>query len=234
MIRLITDFDGPIIDVSDRYYRVYQYCLENAKSPHQPVRKLSKAEFWQLKRGRVPERKIGMISGLDKVQGREFARLRRQTVHSLPYLVYDRLIPGAVAALEKVQESKIDLVVMTMRRRQELQAAFDQHNLEHFFPPAQCYCLENDYQKQTDVEDKPLLMERAIKELPVASEVWMVGDTEADIVAAKCHNVRSIAVLSGIRDRVQLKRYEPDLIVNNLPEAVDFLTTLFPAVYSTF
>jgi len=28
MLRLITDFDGPIMDVSERYYQVYQYCLQ--------------------------------------------------------------------------------------------------------------------------------------------------------------------------------------------------------------
>lgn len=56
MLRLITDFDGPIIDVSERYYKVYEYCLEKTRYPDQSVQQLSKEEFWQLKRSRVPEK----------------------------------------------------------------------------------------------------------------------------------------------------------------------------------
>jgi len=220
MLRLITDFDGPIMDVSDRYYSVYQYCLEKTKRPEQSIQQLAKVEFWELKRARVPERQIGIISGLDEEQARQFARLRRETVHTLPYLVHDKILASAVETLEKLQHLGIDLVVMTMRRERELEAAFQQYNLARFFPRDRCYCLSNDYVKTSDVQDKPLLMERALTELPSAADVWMVGDTEADIVAAKTHTIKVIGVLSGIRDRPRLESYQPDLIVSDLSEAV--------------
>lgn len=223
MLRLITDFDGPIMDISERYYLVYQFCLETTQRPGQQVRQLSKAEFWSLKRSRTPETQIGIMSGLDEAQAKEFAQLRRQTVHTLPYMVHDTLAPGAVDALEKVQQAGVDLVVLTMRRVLELDYAFNRCDLERFFPKNRCYQLSNDYVKTRDIDDKPLLMEQALAELPPASDVWMVGDTEADIIAAKKHGVKVIAVLCGIRDRVQLERYEPDLILNNLSEAVDFI-----------
>ncbi len=221
MLRLITDFDGPIMDVSERYYRVYQFCLENIRFPEQAVRQLSKEVFWSLKRSCVPETQIGMMSGLDEVQAKEFSRLRKQTVHSLSYMVYDCLAPEAIDALEKVQLAGVDLVVMTMRRSLELEYAFNRYNLERFFPENRCYQLTNDYVKTRDIDDKPLLMARAKAELPPASDVWMVGDTDADIAAAKKHGVKVIAVLCGIRDRSQLELYQPDMIVNNLSEAVD-------------
>jgi phosphoglycolate phosphatase-like HAD superfamily hydrolase len=224
MLRLITDFDGPIMDVSERYYRVYQLCLEETKRANQEIRQLSKREFWRLKRSQVPERQIGMISGLDEVQSRQFAQLRRQNVHALPYLVYDELIPGAVETLEKIQDLGIDLVVMTLRRVNQLEFALNTHNLHSFFPPSRRYCLANDYLKQADVREKPLLMKRALKELPPALDLWMVGDTEADIVAAKTYKVKVIGVLSGIRDRQRLEQYQPDLIVNHLGEVVNLIT----------
>lgn len=223
MLRLITDFDGPIIDVSQRYYQVYQECLESSRAPNQAVKQLSKEEFWQLKRSRVPEKQIGMISGLDETQAQAFAQLRRQTVHTPTYFEYDTLAPGAVAALEKVQQAGIDLAVMTMRRVRELDYAFERHNLGRFFPKDRCYCLSNDYVKTRDIDDKPLLMERALVELPPASDTWMVGDTEADIITAKKHGVKVIGVLSGIRDRASLEVYQPDWIVKDLSEAVDLL-----------
>ena len=223
MLRLITDFDGPIMDVSDRYYCVYQYCLKQTKRPENQIRKLSKAEFWRLKRSRVPEREIGLISGLDEAQALEFARLRRKTVHTLPYLKYDRLIPGAISSLEKVQRLGIDLVVMTMRREAELAAGFDPHNLDCFFSNDRRYCLPNNYNKNTDIQDKLMLMEKSLQELPSAEDIWMIGDTEADMIAATTHGVKAIGVLSGIRDRHQLEHYQPDFIVNNFCEAVELV-----------
>jgi phosphoglycolate phosphatase-like HAD superfamily hydrolase len=227
MLRLITDFDGPIMDVSERYYRVYQYCLEQTRRSEQSINQLTKAEFWNLKRACVPERKIGMMSGLDEEQAQQFAHLRKTTVHTLPYLVYDRVLLNAIATLEKLQYLGVDLVVMTMRREKELEAAFNQYDLARFFPASRRYCLSNDYRKTTDVQDKPLLMKRAISELPPAGDLWMVGDTEADIIAAKTYQVKVIGVLSGIRDREHLAKYQPNFIVNNLTEAVDLLISNF-------
>ncbi|QDL09294.1 HAD family hydrolase [Brasilonema octagenarum UFV-E1] len=221
MLRLITDFDGPIIDVSERYYRVYQFCLEEIQRPNQQVQQLGKAEFWQLKRSRVSETKIGMISGLDEAQAEEFSQLRRKTVHTEPYFHYDSLAPGAVEALLKIEQAGIDLAVMTMRRFRELDYAFNQHDLRRFFPENRCYCLSNDYVKTRDIDDKPLLMERAIQELPPATDIWMVGDTEADIISATKHNIKMIAVECGIRDRSQLQLYKPNFIVQDLSSAVN-------------
>jgi phosphoglycolate phosphatase-like HAD superfamily hydrolase len=223
MQRLITDFDGPIMDVSDRYYRVYQFCLEKLGLPDQEIIQLSKEEFWELKRSQVPEVEIGKLSGLESVQARNFAKMRRETVHTMPYLVHDRLQPEAVPALETAQKAGIDLVVMTMRRVRELDEAFDRTDLRRFFPMPQRYCLGNDYVKTGDTKDKPLLMEKALQELPPASSTWMVGDTEADIIAAKTHGVKVIGILCGIRNQTQLEKHQPDLIMANLQEAVDFL-----------
>ncbi|MEO1373957.1 MAG: HAD family hydrolase [Cyanobacteria bacterium J06635_10] len=223
MIRLITDFDGPISDVSERYYQVYLLCLEKNRRQDQQIRVLSKEEFWQLKRARTPEKEIGIISGLESTQSEDFAQLRKLTVHTQPYFEYDTLLPGAIEALQKVQQARIDLVVMTMRRVRELEYALQKFNLYQFFPENRRYCLSNDYVKTRDIEDKPLLMARASKELPPAEDTWMVGDTEADIAAAKKHGVKSIAVESGIRDRAQLEAYHPDFFVKNITEAVDFI-----------
>jgi phosphoglycolate phosphatase-like HAD superfamily hydrolase len=223
MLRLITDFDGPIMDVSERYYRAYQFCLEQTRYPHQSVKELAKTEFWQLKRSQTPEKQIALLSGLDPQQAEKFSQLRKKTVHTHPYFQYDTPIPGAIAALKQVQLAGVDLVVMTMRRVSELEYAFQQHQLEQIFPEHNRYCLSNDYVKTRDIEDKPLLMAKALTELLPAADTWMVGDTEADITAAKKHNIKIIAVESGIRDRQQLQLYHPDLIVPNLQMAVEII-----------
>ncbi|MGB3653039.1 MAG: HAD family hydrolase [Rivularia sp. (in: cyanobacteria)] len=223
MKRIIVDFDGPISDVSERYYQVYLLCLEKNHRHDRQVRILSKNEFWQLKRSRIPEKQIGIMSGLEETQAENFALLRKQTVHTQPYFEYDTLAVGAVDALLKVKQAGIDLAVMTMRRVRELEYALKKFDLYQFFPENRRYCLSNDYVKTRDIDDKPLLMERALKELSPAEDNWMVGDTEADINAAKKHGVKSIAVECGIRDRAQLEAYQPDFYVKDLTAAVNFI-----------
>lgn len=234
MLRIITDFDGPIMDVSERYYRVYQFCLDSVRRSGQPIQVLTKAEFWQCKRSQIPEREIGRRSGLDEAQALQFARLRKQTVHTLPYLVHDVPVPGAIASLERIQQAKIELIVMTMRRVQELDAALHQYDLDRFFPPSCRYCLSNDYAKTNDVQDKTLLMEQALQALPPVSQTWMIGDTEADILSAQAHGLPVVAVLSGIRDRTQLAQHRPDAIVTHLGAALDhILNQVLPTAISS-
>jgi phosphoglycolate phosphatase-like HAD superfamily hydrolase len=223
MLRIITDFDGPIVDVSERYYQVYLFCLREVQYLNQPINPLSKQAFWNLKRSQTPERQIGQLSGLDEAQAEKFSQLRKHTVHTLPYLVYDTPMPGAIDTLKRIQQAKVDLAVMTMRRVRELDNAFRRYELGSFFPLNRRFCLSNDYVKTADVKDKPLLMQRALTQLPRAEETWMVGDTEADLVAAKPHGIKAIAVLCGIRDRAQLMQHQPDHIVSNFSEAVDLI-----------
>lgn len=225
--RIFTDFDGPIMDVSERYYQVYLYCLEKICKPEQVVKVLTKHEFWELKRSQVPEIEIAKLSGFeDEKQSIAFAHLRRATVHTNPYFKFDRLIESAVTALEKVQDAGIDLAVMTMRRRCELEPVLDQYNLRRFFQSDRIFCLDDDYVKTVDTQDKPKLMQRAQATLPAVQQQWMIGDTEADIIAANTHNIPAIAVLSGIRNQTQLEKYQPKQIVSNLVCAINEIIDL--------
>ena len=222
-MRIITDFDGPIMDLSDRYYHVYQLCLEWVKLPHQEINILPKAKFWAYKQAQVPEQQVGIESGLTPTQAEVFKQLRDRHAHQLQYLSFDRIVPGSIAALVKVQASGSDLLVMTLRRNCELMPALTQYDLARFFPPHHRYCLPDDYQKHDDVAAKTQLMTTALAELAPDPHTWMIGDTEADIIAAKTYKIGVIGVLSGIRDRDRLEQYQPDKIVANLAAAVDFI-----------
>jgi phosphoglycolate phosphatase-like HAD superfamily hydrolase len=222
-VRIITDFDGPIMDLSDRYYHVYQLCLDKVKQPNQPIDILPKAKFWAYKQAQVSERQVGIESGLTATQAEEFKQLRDRHAHQIQYLGLDLIVPGSIAALERIQASGSELFVMTLRRTCELEPALKQYNLDRFFPAHSRYCLPDNYVKHGDVEAKTQLMDRSIAELKPDPNTWMIGDTEADIIAAQTHQIKVIGVLSGIRDRDRLAQYQPDKIVANLAEAVDFI-----------
>jgi phosphoglycolate phosphatase-like HAD superfamily hydrolase len=222
-MRIITDFDGPIMDLADRYYHVYQLCLAQVRKPDQAINILTKAEFWAYKRAKVPEQQVGIASGLTADQAEIFKQIRDRTAHQLQYLSLDQVISGAIPALERIQASGVELIVMTLRRTCELNAAFEQYGLDRFFTPSSRYCLSDNYQKQGDIKDKTQLMTQALSELKPEPITWMIGDTETDIIAAQTHGIRVIGVLSGIRDRDRLEQYQPDRIVADLAAAVDYV-----------
>jgi phosphoglycolate phosphatase-like HAD superfamily hydrolase len=222
-MRIITDFDGPIMDLSDRYYHVYQLCLSQVKLPSQSINTLAKAEFWSRKCDRVSEQQIGIESGLTPAQAEIFTQLRDRQAHQLQYLHLDRVVPEAIAALAQIQATGIELLVMTLRRTSELNAALIQSDLGRFFPLHCRYCLADDHDKQGDIQDKTHLMARSISELGAVPNTWMIGDTEADIIAAQTHNIRVIGVLSGIRNLDRLAQYQPDQIVSTLSAAVELI-----------
>jgi phosphoglycolate phosphatase-like HAD superfamily hydrolase len=194
--------------------------LERVKLPEQSLLPLSQAEFWQRKRACIPERQIGIESGLTPTQADTFKQLRDLHAHQVRYLHLDRVVIGAITALERIQSAGIDLLVMTLRHTRQLNPALESHDLGRFFSPNHRYCRADDYAKQGDVRDKTKLMARSIAELGADADTWMIGDTEADIIAAQTHEIPVIAVLSGIRDREHLERYQPDKIVPDLAAAV--------------
>jgi phosphoglycolate phosphatase-like HAD superfamily hydrolase len=222
-MRIITDFDGPIMDLSDRYYYVYQLCLEAVKQPDRSTTILPKATFWAYKQAQVSEQQIGIESGLTTTQAAEFKKMRDIHAHQLQYLSLDRVVPGSISALERIQASGSELLVMTLRRTCELEPALKQYNLARFFPSHCRYCLADDDIKHDDIEAKTQLMAQALAELKPEPDTWTIGDTEADIIAAKTHNIKVIGVLSGIRNRDRLERHQPDKIVANLADAVAFI-----------
>jgi phosphoglycolate phosphatase-like HAD superfamily hydrolase len=212
------------MDVSERYYRVYLYCLDKIKRSYQQVVPLSKAEFWGLKRACVSEEEIALQSGLkEKGQAEAFAKLRSEVIHTEQFFPFDRLHEWAIPALTKAQAAGIELAILTMRRQRELIPVLEKYSLRRFFPEHLCFCLRDDYVKTYDTQDKPKLMLQAIACLPMPERQWIVGDTEADIIAGKRFNLITIGVLSGIRDRFRLALHQPDLILPDLMSAVEHI-----------
>ncbi|OKH13792.1 HAD family hydrolase [[Limnothrix rosea] IAM M-220] len=225
-MRLISDFDGVIIDLSERYYHVYRWSLAQIAAPEQPITPLTKAEFWQLKRTQTPRPEIGLKSGLTEAQIPKFIELRNDHAHALENMVHDKIIDGSVEALQTAKELGWEIMTVTMRRASELQKVMDLNPvLNDLIPGDRRFTKSDRAERERDIDLKPILLDETLLQLPPADIAWMVGDTEADIRSARACNIPIISVLSGIRDRQILESFKPDYIAENLLEAVQLIQT---------
>src|SRR6478672_7332797 len=121
-LTVFCDFDGPIIDVSERYYSTYQLGLADTQASYQaqgvtlPIRLLTKEQFWQMKQDRVPDVEIAMRSGLvQQEQIDVFLQRVGQIVNQPTLLQKDQLQPGVQWALTRLHSQGIRLVLVTLR-----------------------------------------------------------------------------------------------------------------------
>jgi phosphoglycolate phosphatase len=230
------DFDGPVVDVSDRYYSTYQMALADTArftlefspelqvaNPHsQQV--LTKAQFWQMKQDRTPDREIAQQSGLGGEQIDFFLARVLKIVNRPALLQQDKLQPGVSWALNLLRTEGAKLILVTLRDRHEANDILEQHGLRRLFTAI--YGTDNSQAAyQNYAELKTQLLDRAIREHCHANkqDAWTIGDTEADILAGRAMGIPTIGLTCGIRSHQQLNLLEPTRIETDLLAAAHYL-----------
>ncbi|MBW4467453.1 MAG: HAD family hydrolase [Pegethrix bostrychoides GSE-TBD4-15B] len=222
-VTLFCDFDGPIVDVSDRYYHTYQRGLAEieAASPHLMLHRLSKPQFWQMKQERTPDVEIAMRSGLQGKQIEQFLSRVKQIVNQPDLLAQDQIQPGVKWALSLLHGRGFRLVLVTLRQQVQASQILQDHGLETLF--GGIWGTHDDsaaYLNQS--EHKTYLLEQAMQQFDDGS-AWMVGDTEADVLAGQSLGIPTIALTCGIRSRSYLQKLEPTRIHADLLSATRYL-----------
>jgi phosphoglycolate phosphatase len=240
LITVFCDFDGPIVDVSDRYYSTYHQALTDtaqfysnfsaprATDPELQLKLtvLTKDQFWQMKQNRVPDREIAAQSGLKDEKIDFFLQRVVEIVNCADLLQQDKLQPGVTWALGLLKSQGCKLILVTLRDRDEAIGILEQHGLRQLF--TDIYGTTNSqaaYQNYSEIKTK--LLERAMYEHQVTSLnsdwSWIVGDTEADVMAGKAMGISTIALTCGIRSYQQLTQLQPTLIKTDLLCAAHYL-----------
>ncbi|VAX23793.1 hypothetical protein MNBD_NITROSPINAE03-80 [hydrothermal vent metagenome] len=205
-MKIIIDFDGPIVDVSPRYYFIYRALTEKYGATHT----LSKDEYWSLKRKRTPIPEILKLSGLPASAHLTYINERLSIIENKEFLAYDRLypfVPGVIKELSVFSE----IYIVTLRnRRENLSWQLSELDIGHLFPNV--YSLDNN--DGTWEVKKRLVLDAQIMEN--GEKTYFVGDTEADVLAANDLNAISVAVESGIRNREMLEALNPDFIIPDI------------------
>jgi phosphoglycolate phosphatase-like HAD superfamily hydrolase len=227
------DFDGPVVDVSNRYYSTYHQALTEidrvycGRDVWLPLQILTKQQFWQMKQDRVPDREIARRSGLSGRAIDCFLARVEEIVNSPQLLQQDTIQRGVNWALNLLCSQGVRLVLVTLRRQDRVTQILEDHNLSRLFSGV--YGTTDDlaaYQNYADI--KTQLLDRAMTEHLSCSSTsaWMIGDTEADIIAGQAMNIPTIALTCGIRGYQQLSQLEPTLILDDLFSAAHYLAKI--------
>ena len=201
-MKIFLDLDGPILDNSYRYHSIYADLLkEGGYIP------LSRTEYWQYKRNRVPEREI-LVKTCPEFFIESYIKKRLELIENIHYLRMDSIQVGVVDTIGPWSQEH-ELYLVTMRKNGK--ALLDQLgylNLEKCFRNIY-YENNNDgswkvkYRLMSQVADKP-------------DSSIIIGDTEADIEAGKACRCTTIVVTCGIRTRECLMGFKPDYICENV------------------
>lgn len=227
-LTLFCDFDGPLVDVSDRYYLTYKLALAKTRSHYRAqgrqlsVRPLSQPQFWRLKQQRTPDTEIVLRSGLPEWAMDYFLSQVRDLVNAPALLRRDRLQPGVAWAVQQLKSQSVNLVLVTLRCQEQATQFLNANGLlDQFSRIYGTQCADAAYQNYTDLKSQ--LLAQAMADFGVGADNpngWMVGDTEADVLAAQRMGIPAIALTCGIRSQAYLNRLKPTVIHHSLLELV--------------
>lgn len=202
------DLDGTLVDVSERYYRVYKDILKFYSKPYI----LSKMEFWNHKRS--GKKVVDIIpTKVSKQFIQEFIKEWFKRIEDKEYLKYDKLFQESLRVLLALKEEYM-LVLVTLRNNKEaLIWELNNFGLTSYF--------------------KEILMGSQLKTKTQLIKDYLgrnkedygiiVGDTEIDILAGKELGLVTIAVTYGIRTKDFLSRFNADFYLDSISKLPSLL-----------
>ena len=235
------DFDGPIVDVSERYYQTYLKGLtavaqvqDGADSRSLRLQPLPKSQFWQMKQNRVADAEIAALSGLPDDLFKPFMRQVERLVNHASLLQWDCIQPTAQSALAHLQQCGLRLVIVTLRHPRQVQAFLQAQGLVDLVD-AVYGATDINAAYANRVAHKCKLLETAIAQQTAQGHLtqgsWMIGDTEADVLAGQAMGLPTAALSCGVRSETYLRQLGPSEVYGCLSTAArDVVTVMTPQV----
>jgi phosphoglycolate phosphatase len=230
-LTVFCDLDGPLIDVSRRYYKTYLLAIAEIQAHFQIqgrsllLTPLSESQFWQMKQERMPDADIAFCSGLRHEQIDLFLSNVLEIVNQPILLQEDRLQPGVRQSLEQLRQNGVKLSLVTLRCQIEAKQLLQELHLAHYFDHI-CGAEDRFSAYQNYAEGKQAILETLMRNArDTSSQFWIIGDTEADILAGQALGLSTVALTCGMRSHDYLQRLEPTTVLPDLPTAVQYLLT---------
>ncbi len=193
--------DGTLVDQSERFYQVYHTILEEEGGAPLP-----KEEYWSCRRNKWSSLSILQWTGDERLYDIFIAR-RTSMIEGREFLILDHPFAGVNELLQRLQK-KHSLYLISLRNSKEnLLWQLERWGWSSWFEEVLTADAFGSY------EDKKYLM--AGLGLQRGTSL-VIGDTESDIKAGKELGVVTVAVLSGMRERIYLEQLGPDHLTSDV------------------
>lgn len=210
MADIFLDLDGTLLDISEKYWRIYNDLMASLGQPA-----LGREQYWQCKRRRVPEADIARKTCSESMID-VYMEKRRQRIEDMEYLLKDRVWPGIPELLARWSGEHVLYMVTMRKRRRTLMQQLDRFQLGGCFREV---LSEDDNVGVWNV--KALLIEPHLGD---RSRTLIIGDTEAEIEVGRALGIGTISVTCGIRTRELLLAARPDYLFEGVDRiAIDSL-----------
>jgi len=192
MNKIFFDLDGTLIDYSKRNYYTYKLLIKKYK-----LRTLPFNTYWKLKRSKTIV-----------VDNQNFSNDFINLIESPNALKKDRLFKYSKKVLALLKDKGYELYLVSYRasRKQTILQLKSLGIYDYFTEVCLGKGINGNITKSKYIK----------KHIKKDDDVYVVGDTEDDILAAKKVNAISIAVLSGIRNKKILLKLNPNFIISDI------------------
>jgi phosphoglycolate phosphatase len=219
------DVDGTLTDPMPRYYKTYLHSLayiSNLMKEDSLIHSLcplSFHDFRKKKRIQTTDVEVGKVSGIPDGYIDNYLTQVRNMVNSDILHSIDPAFPYTDWALNAFNRQGFEIVLVTLRPIREVNQILSHHGwsplIKDVYGSTSSEAVLKNYS-----EIKSCLLGEALSShsmyLCGKENMFMIGDTEADICAGKSHNISTISVTSGLRSRSHLFQHSPDLILPDL------------------
>ncbi len=225
-IQVFCDLDGPLIDVSRRYYKTYQLAIAAVQAQERSLSltPLSGSQFWQMKQERMPDADIAFCSGLRHEQIDCFLAKVLDIVNQPNLLQEDDVQPNVLQSLRLLKRLGASLSVVTLRCQAQAVELLQQFQLDSFFDHI-CGAEDKSSAYRNYTEGKQSILQGLIAQLAPSNhdQHWIIGDTEADIHAGQALGLSTVALTCGMRSHRYLQRLQPTTVQADLRSATEYL-----------
>lgn len=199
------DLDGTLIDIEPRHYRIY---AQTVKKMGGTV--ISRESYWDQKRRDVSWGVLLKQSGIAVKEEEAFLKYFISHIENDDQLARDSLFPDSVRVLNELMRDNV-LYLLSLRRNPEgLNRQVEQLGITPYFKGI----LSGHSDTKTGVLTKKADIIRSTEES--FDRVVVIGDTEADVMAAHDVGGISIAVTSGIRNHNFLSKLDPTYLIKGV------------------
>lgn len=211
---VLFDLDGTLVDTFEAFHVMVNDILRRF---NKPGRSFSENARLVGKTSRAIVETIARETGLN-TSLRELSEIMVGEWINTYMPRYGRLYPDALQTLEELKKRGYLLAVVSNTSREELPNYLNSFKIAGFFNAT---VSAGDAEKPKP-SPEPVL--KAVKKLNVKpEEAVMVGDRPEDVESGRAAGAYTVAVLRGVRPRVELEAAKPHFIVDTLSEILSIL-----------